>query len=228
MPTPHAFKAEPDSHQPPTSYTLMQLDSGVSWSAQSRALSINNASPVQVVGIWGDNPNSGTFSNTDGFIWDHLNGLRKLTDLLGGNSGWTYLKAYGINDSGYIVGQGTNSSGQLHAFLMSPTTGPNTSGQSKPPPPDPLSAALLASPTVVPAGLPATVPAGSNSLPAAAPAPDVAGGSAANTIPPGSDSAASAVLPAAAPVDLFFADSALDLTGAFAAQATADSSGVLG
>jgi probable HAF family extracellular repeat protein len=35
-------------------------------------------------------------------------------------SGWHLMKASGINDSGQIVGNGKNSAGQFHAFLLTP------------------------------------------------------------------------------------------------------------
>ncbi len=53
------------------------------------------------------------------FIYDSVNGMRDLNDLTTG-SGWTLRVARGINASGQIVGQGVNSLGQLHAFLLTP------------------------------------------------------------------------------------------------------------
>jgi hypothetical protein len=49
--------------------------------------------------------------------------IRKLTDLIPPSSGWSGLHPMDINDSGWIVGQGTID-GQLHAFLMMPEPAP--------------------------------------------------------------------------------------------------------
>ena len=46
-----------------------------------------------------------------------------MTDLnrfIPANSGWTLVQATAINDTGCIVGQGTNALGQSHAFLLTP------------------------------------------------------------------------------------------------------------
>ena len=40
-----------------------------------------------------------------------------LNTLIPASSGWTLEDAYGINDSGQVVGTGVNPSGQTHAFL---------------------------------------------------------------------------------------------------------------
>jgi probable HAF family extracellular repeat protein len=45
--------------------------------------------------------------------------MRDLNDLIGQNSGWLLNDAYGINDSGQIVGDGSVN-GQIHAFLLTP------------------------------------------------------------------------------------------------------------
>jgi probable HAF family extracellular repeat protein len=43
-----------------------------------------------------------------------------LNTLIDPNSGWTLLYASGIDNEGWIVGQGVNSLGQTHAFLLLP------------------------------------------------------------------------------------------------------------
>ncbi|HYE16621.1 MAG TPA: DUF3466 family protein [Pyrinomonadaceae bacterium] len=53
------------------------------------------------------------------FVWDSVNGMRDLNDLTAG-SNWTLLEARSINNRGQIVGFGTNPSGFLHAFLLTP------------------------------------------------------------------------------------------------------------
>ncbi|MDG3002597.1 hypothetical protein [Paludisphaera mucosa] len=54
----------------------------------------------------------------NGFLYDGST-IRMLTDLLGTPGGWSSLNATDVNDSGWIVGQGTID-GQQHAFLMTP------------------------------------------------------------------------------------------------------------
>jgi probable HAF family extracellular repeat protein len=90
----------------------------------SEAHDINTAS--QVVGYsttdWG-----GGWSAFNAFIWQNgkMTNLNKL--LVSSSSGWQLHDARGINDTGYIVGMGTNSSGQNHAFLaIDPSRGPTT------------------------------------------------------------------------------------------------------
>ncbi|MDR3620719.1 MAG: hypothetical protein P4L85_15310 [Paludisphaera borealis] len=61
--------------------------------------------------------NLGQIVGTD-FLYDGST-IRKLTDLIPPTSGWSGLHPKDINDSGWIVGQGTID-GKLHAFLMTP------------------------------------------------------------------------------------------------------------
>jgi probable HAF family extracellular repeat protein len=49
-----------------------------------------------------------------------------LNSLIDPASGWTLTSATAINDSGWIVGNGTNSLGQSHAFLLTPIPEPST------------------------------------------------------------------------------------------------------
>ena len=46
--------------------------------------------------------------------------MQDLNNLIDPNSGWTLFDATGINDAGQIVGEGANSLGQNHAFLLTP------------------------------------------------------------------------------------------------------------
>ena len=48
-----------------------------------------------------------------------------LNDLVDPASGWTLTVAQSINDSGWIVGYGTNPAGQTHAFLLTPVPEPS-------------------------------------------------------------------------------------------------------
>jgi probable HAF family extracellular repeat protein len=50
--------------------------------------------------------------------------MTDLNDLLSGSTGWDLHLASAINNSGQIVGYGTNPSGQTHAFLLTPTVVP--------------------------------------------------------------------------------------------------------
>lgn len=68
----------------------------------------------QVVGF------SGTSSGYESAFLYSGGKMTDLNSLIASNSGWTLKKATAINDSGYIVGQGTNPSGQSHAFLLNP------------------------------------------------------------------------------------------------------------
>ncbi len=54
------------------------------------------------------------------FIWE-TGTMTNLNDLIGSGTGWTLTRATGINDSGQIVGFGTNGGGAVHAFLLTPT-----------------------------------------------------------------------------------------------------------
>ena len=72
------------------------------------ATAINNSGVV--VGSY-DN-SSGRF----GFVWDSVNGTQTLAEM----AGWTNYEFNGISDTGYIVGQGINPSGQLAAFVIVP------------------------------------------------------------------------------------------------------------
>jgi probable HAF family extracellular repeat protein len=56
--------------------------------------------------------------NTHAFLWMG-SGLFDLNGLLAANSGWVLNEAYGINDSGQIVGMGTYQ-GQSRAFRLDP------------------------------------------------------------------------------------------------------------
>jgi len=56
-----------------------------------------------------------------GFIWSQSAGAQDLNHLIDANSGWVIQTAYAINDNGQITGDGMIN-GQLHAFLLTPTT----------------------------------------------------------------------------------------------------------
>ena len=74
-----------------------------------------NASQV-VVGT--SNVTGGAFR---AFVWDGANGMRDLNNLISGASGWTLTRATDVNDDGFITGWGTNGSGNVRAFLLTPT-----------------------------------------------------------------------------------------------------------
>ena len=59
--------------------------------------------------------------SSHGFLWDRVNGVRNLEDLLGDSgAGWSKINAEGINDRGWICGDGLHN-GVRHAFLLKPT-----------------------------------------------------------------------------------------------------------
>lgn len=67
----------------------------------SQAIAINNRG--QVIG------RSGRFGSAPGdacFLWDSVNGMHAIEDLLLGGSGWSYFDARDINDAGQIAGAG--------------------------------------------------------------------------------------------------------------------------
>jgi len=55
------------------------------------------------------------------FVWDSVNGTRDLNNLIPGGSGWTLTRATDVNNDGFITGWGTNGSGDVRAFLLTPT-----------------------------------------------------------------------------------------------------------
>jgi probable HAF family extracellular repeat protein len=56
------------------------------------------------------------------FLYTVGTGMVDLNTFLPSGSGWTLQIADGINDAGQITGLGWNSSGAVHAFLLSPMT----------------------------------------------------------------------------------------------------------
>lgn len=65
-------------------------------------------------------------SGWQGYIWDEVNGLRNIVDILATNgidiSDWTQVRMYNISDNGhYIVGEGKNPSGIYKIFMIDAT-----------------------------------------------------------------------------------------------------------
>lgn len=57
-------------------------------------------------------------SNREAFVWDSINGMRNLKDLVPNDSGWILLHPRGISSNGVtIVGKGTNPNGFTEAWL---------------------------------------------------------------------------------------------------------------
>jgi probable HAF family extracellular repeat protein len=77
------------------------------------AFGINNAG--QIVG----GPRTGSRSSHPPFLYCDEK-MIDLNTLIDPASGWHLVEATGINDWGQIVGQGRNSVGQYHAFLLTP------------------------------------------------------------------------------------------------------------
>ena len=87
----------------------------------SYALNINNGG--NIVGESYLSGNSGTihaFLYTGGAMYD----LNQRLDSSG--TSWSLTSAQAINDNGWIVGFGTNPTGQTHAFLLTPLPEPST------------------------------------------------------------------------------------------------------
>jgi probable HAF family extracellular repeat protein len=77
----------------------------------SGAFGLNEAG--QVVGT------SDTAEGSHAFIWDSVNGMRDLNDLIDPGLGWTLLEAADINNRGQIVGFGSDGT-DLLGFLLTP------------------------------------------------------------------------------------------------------------
>ena len=82
---------------------------------------------LQLVHAGGQTDSTGDFGFYAGgasigdLVWDDTNGMRNLNNLLPAGSGWTLTRATDINNDGFITGFGTNGSGDVRAFLLTPT-----------------------------------------------------------------------------------------------------------
>jgi len=74
----------------------------------------------QVVGGVGDQP------PTYAFIYSQAGGMQNLNDLIDPSSGWDIWAATGINDAGWICGQGVNPQGRIDAVLLVPLPEPSS------------------------------------------------------------------------------------------------------
>jgi hypothetical protein len=59
------------------------------------------------------------------FLWQGDIGTVNLNDLIDPSSGWGLAKACATNDSGQIVGYGTNSDGVEHSLLLTRVPAPS-------------------------------------------------------------------------------------------------------
>jgi len=84
----------------------------------SEALGINDAGVV--VGESDDGSTYNAFVYSGG-VMTNLNSV-----LDNSGNGWTLMRAYAINDNGWIAGYGTNPAGEREAFLLTPTPEPST------------------------------------------------------------------------------------------------------
>lgn len=89
-------------------------DLGTLGGTNSNALDINDSG--QVVGT----------SDGSAFLWQSDGGMQNLNNLKAAGSDLMLVQATAINDNGQIVGYGTNTSGQIHAFLLTPIPEPST------------------------------------------------------------------------------------------------------
>jgi probable HAF family extracellular repeat protein len=83
---------------------------------QSEALALNNLAEVQVVGF------SESLGAYDRAVLWQSGKVIDLNNQLPKNSGWFVQRADGVNDVGWIVGEGGNGSGP-HAILLTPISG---------------------------------------------------------------------------------------------------------
>ncbi len=90
---------------------------GGSGQPRSTAYAINNSG--QVVGA-SDAP-----SAWHAFVYSGNGPMQDLNDLIDPASGWTLEEATDINDRSQIVGYGTNPSGEMHGFLLTPVPEPS-------------------------------------------------------------------------------------------------------
>jgi probable HAF family extracellular repeat protein len=87
------------------SYVMNILGSGNAFAAND---------PCQVVGSMG--PDGSTLA----FVWTPTDGMKDLNTLIPPNSGLVLIEAFGINNSGQIVGTATDSHGNYHAYVLTP------------------------------------------------------------------------------------------------------------
>jgi probable HAF family extracellular repeat protein len=95
----------------------VMIDLGSLGGSISQASAITESS--QIVGA------SWTAGNSAEHAFVYAGGVMSdLNNDIGSSSGWTLQDALGINDNGQIVGYGTNPSGQIDAFLLTPIPEP--------------------------------------------------------------------------------------------------------
>jgi len=63
------------------------------------------------------------------FVWDGTT-ITDLNSLISSGTGWTLVRATGINNDGEITGWGTNDRNETHAFMLTQTCSVSTSAQS--------------------------------------------------------------------------------------------------
>ena len=108
----HAFRTQPNAV-----LNALTDDLGTLGGDQAIAWAINATG--QTVGT---SYTSG-ITNSHAFFVDTTGGMQDLNNLIPAGSGWVLTTAWDINDSGYIVGEGTFGGAQ-HAFLLTPTPEP--------------------------------------------------------------------------------------------------------
>jgi probable HAF family extracellular repeat protein len=86
----------------------------------SQAAALNSTNSVQVVGTSVGN----LYPLGHAVLWQSGKAI-DLTSQLPKNSGWLVQQAYGINDAGWIIGEGQNGS-RSHAVLLTPSSGGKT------------------------------------------------------------------------------------------------------
>jgi probable HAF family extracellular repeat protein len=99
-------------------------DLGTLGGRYSEAMAINESGQVVGWAYTSDGYTNGESQHA--FLYSNGGPMQDLNDLIDPTSGWTLETARGINDSGQIVGYGTNSLGLLHGFLLTPVPEPST------------------------------------------------------------------------------------------------------
>ena len=109
----HAFRTSPNA-----GINLSTDDLGTLGGDTSAATSVNSLG--QVVG-WSHD----SLGQDQAFVYTDSLGMLKVQDLVDAASGWTFVRAYAINDACQIVGVGALG-GVGHAFLLTPPYGTPT------------------------------------------------------------------------------------------------------
>ena len=89
-----------------------------SWSPQHPLVKVASVfEDLLILPLWGPR---------HAFIYSQAGGMQNLNDLIDPSSGWDIWAATGINDAGWICGQGVNPQGRIDAVLLVPLPEPSS------------------------------------------------------------------------------------------------------